>query len=266
MKRLGLRWTIGDVSREGFEALGFSIRGAWKIFNTDASYAVCVNTIPITQARELVGEVLADVEWHAVTFDDLPDFLKPHLDGGMSEGVGWKFAPLRLFPEHYELALDNDCILWEMPEAIGLWLGDSHDGRCVIAEDVKTCFGQFEKFCGPEPRNSGIRGLPPGFDLEQAMKTVLRQHPVALRSELDEQGLQCAAVSLQQPAFGVKVDEVTICSPFPPHLKYLGKCGAHFVGLNAKQLPWESAGRPASDLTREHWLYHRDVVCQKVSS
>ncbi len=36
--------------------------------------------------------------------------------------MGWKLVPLRLFPDAYELALDNDCILWEMPEGLRRWL------------------------------------------------------------------------------------------------------------------------------------------------
>lgn len=263
LKCVGLRWTVGDVSREGFEALSLSIRGAWKIFQNGASYSVCVNTISLAHARELVGELAADVDWRAVTFEDLPTFLRPHLDHKMSQGVGWKFVPLQIFPDRFELALDNDCILWEMPEAIRLWLNDTHQNeKCVFAEDVKTCFGQFAKFCGPEPRNSGIRGLPPGFDLEHALKIVLQQNPVKLTSELDEQGLQCVAVSLKEQPLTVKLKEVTICSPFPPHMNYLGTCGAHFVGLNAKHLPWEYEGRPASELTRENWSRHRDTICQ----
>jgi hypothetical protein len=46
---------------------------------------------------------------------------------------------------------------------------------------------------------------------------------------------------------------VTICSPFWPHRDSLGRCGAHFVGLNARDLPWSYDGRPASDVTRENW-------------
>ena len=263
MKRVGLRWTVGDVSREGFDALNLSLRGAWKIFQDDASYAVCVNTVSVAHARELVGDLPADVEWHAVTFAELPEFLKPYMDQQMSEGVGWKFVPLQMFPDRFELALDNDCILWEMPAAIRRWLNNYQDNQtCVFAEDVKTCFGKFAGLCGPEPRNSGIRGLPPGFDFERSLKIVLQENPVKLTSELDEQGLQCAAVSLKTQPFTVTVKEVTICSPFAPHMNYLGTCGAHFVGLNARQLPWAFEGHSASELTRGNWSRHRDTILQ----
>ncbi len=260
--RLGVRWTIGDVSAQGFEALRLSVWGARKVFGPEAALMVCVNSIPVDQARKLTGPVPAELKWRQATPAELPAFLQPHLDGGMAEGVGWKFAPLQIFPDHFELALDNDCILWELPSAIRAWLGKP--GRCLLAEDVRTCLGQFAKFCGPEPRNSGIRGLPPGFDLEQAFRRILREHAVTLVSELDEQGLQTAAVSLDGAPLVVALEEVAICSPFPPHLPHLGRCGAHFVGLNAKQLPWSLEGRPAVDYIREHWQRHRPELYRKV--
>ena len=63
------------------------------------------------------------------------------------------------------LSLDNDCILWEAPPAIRQWVEEDDPTRCVAAEDVLACFGQFAPLCGPEPRNGGIRGLPPAFSL-----------------------------------------------------------------------------------------------------
>lgn len=191
--------------------------------------------------------------WHgnASTKDEFPDFIREHVDERMSEGVSWKFVPLQLFADRYELALDNDCIMWGVPEAFSLWLAGRGDRWCVFAEDVCTCLGQFTDLCDPEPRNSGTRGLHPGFDLEGAMREVFLRRPVKLTSELDEQGLQAAAISLVREPLVVTVEEVTICSPFPPHLPFLGRCGAHFVGLNAKQLSWKFHGRPATELIRE---------------
>ena len=37
---LGVRWTIGDVSDAGFEALRYSIWSMWKLFGDNAKYAV----------------------------------------------------------------------------------------------------------------------------------------------------------------------------------------------------------------------------------
>lgn len=262
-QRLGVRWTIGDVNPYGFEALRLSVWGAWRIFGPETALLVCVNTISIDSARRQVGPLPPSVTWRSST-SDLPDFLKPHLSSGMAEGTAWKFSPLRVFADRYALALDNDVLLWEIPEGIRRWLEAGDPERCLVAEDVSRCFGQFEALCGPEPRNSGICGLPPGFDYEAALRQILLEKPVVMTSELDEQGLQVAALRLRGEPCVVTAEDVTICSPFPPHVPHLGRCGAHFVGLNTKSMPWSLNGRPATEYIREHWERHRNAVYERV--
>ena len=92
---------------------------------------------------------------------------------------------------------------------------------------------------------------------------MLRQNPVLLESELDEQGLQIAALSLDKPPLVVTLEEVTICSPFHPHIPHLGRCGAHFVGINARHIPWSYYGQPATEL-RQHWQEHRAELYRRV--
>lgn len=260
MPPLTIRWTIGDVSDYGFEALRMSVWGLWHLLGNQTEYVVCANTVPMQLAQQLTGELPPAVTWRDVTAE-FPEFLRVYFDEHKAEGVGWKFAPPRLRPASLELALDNDCILWELPDAIVKWLRTP--GSFVFAEDVQACFGQFSEICGPQPRNSGIRGLPPGFDLSEAMLKLLREKSFTLRSELDEQGLQAAVIGRHQP-FIVSTAEVSICSPFPPHRRTLGTCGAHFVGLNAKSLPWEYKGRPGVDYIREHWTAHLPNIREKI--
>ncbi len=259
VETLGIRWTVGDVSPLGFEALRLSIWGAWRLFGPEAAYGVVVNTIPVDRARALTGEVPEAVAWRVVS-GTVPPVLAAHLDDGMAEGVGWKFDPLRVFPDRFELALDNDLILWGLPHAVRHWLDRGAQRVCVLSEDVRPCFGRFSSLCGRQPRNTGLRGLPPGFDLGMALRAVLSIHPHRLDSECDEQGLQVAALSLGAEPVMVTLNEVTVCSPFYPHLSYLGRCGAHFVGLNRKDLPWRYYDRPAKECMVDHWHRHRLAV------
>ncbi|HET8728699.1 MAG TPA: hypothetical protein VFO41_14420 [Alphaproteobacteria bacterium] len=261
-QRIGIRWTIGNVSPRGFEALRLSIWGAYQAFGPEAAYLVCVNTLTCDQARARTGPVPDRVEWQPA--GATPDLLQGHLDPDMAEGVAWKFAPLRFFPNRYEIALDNDCILWAVPDAVRRWLDAADAAACLMAEDVKLALGQFEDLCGPRPVNSGIRGLPPGFDLGAAIEAVLARRPVMLHSELDEQGLQAAALSRKKPLHIVSLDEVTICSPFWPHVPRLGRHGAHFVGLNARDLPWTYYDRPAVDCIAENWANHATELRRRV--
>jgi hypothetical protein len=258
----GVRWTIGDVSPRGFEALRLSIHGAVRLFGQAARYVVYVNSMELSAARALTGPVPDAVEWREAPREP-PAVLREHLDAGMAEGVAWKFAPLTAFADRRELALDNDVILWEAPRALSAWLDGPPDGR-LVAEDVAAGHGAFADLCGAEPRNSGIRGTPAGYDLAAALGEVLRRRPVRLGSELDEQGLQVAALSLEGPPFVVRTEDVSICSPFWPHQPELGRCGAHFVGLNAREIPWRYYERPATEVRIEHWERRRPELYARV--
>jgi len=142
--------------------------------------------------------------------------------------------------------------------AIRDWL----DGRAdfVLAADVRPCFGRFAALCGDRSLNSGVRAVSPGF----ALDVVLARVPGALTSELDEQGLQCAALLAAGATAVVELDEVTICSPFPPHLWHLGRAGAHFVGLNTRVLGFRFEGRAAEDVRAEHWDGHYPEIVRRV--
>jgi hypothetical protein len=258
----GIRWTIGDVSPAGYEALRLSVHGAARLFGAQARYLICVNTVPLDEARRRCGELPLNVEWRQIA-PTIPDVLRGHLDDEMAEGVGWKFLPLRAFPERPEIALDNDVILWELPPAIKSWLGDN-DQPALISADVTPAYGCFAGMCGSEPRNSGIRGIKPDLDYAAALGEALRRNPAQLRSELDEQGLQVAALSLHHPPAVVPVSDVSICSPFHPHSPQPGSCGAHFVGLNSRDLPWRYYDRPATELRAAHWRAMRPRIYPQV--
>jgi hypothetical protein len=261
--RVCVRWTVGDVSPAGYEALRLSIHGALRLFGPETRYEVCVNTLTEIEARSRTGPVPEQVRWRRVEAD-LPAPLRAFLDGGMTEGTAWKLLPVRLDPDAFELALDNDVILWALPPALARWLAEPGAAHRVIAADVRPAHGAFAGLCGPEPRNSGIRALPPGFDYEAEIAAVLAEHPAALTSELDEQGLQVAALSRRGDVLVVGTEEVSICSPFPPHTPGLGRCGAHFVGLNARDIPWAYYDRPAIEVRLEHWRRHRPALYGRV--
>lgn len=259
--RLGVRWTIGNASEAGWQALRLSILGAWAIFGPDAVYAVCVNSCDAERMRRSLGKLPDEVAWIQVT-EMNPRFL-PFCDESRSEGTAWKFSPVRCFPDRHELALDNDCILWSCPTAVRAWLSRHSD--FLLAADVAPANGVFGDLTGPVALNSGIRGFPPGFDYESRLIEILRDSGCILRRELDEQGLQVAALTGSAHYHVVCLDDVTICSPFPPHLSHPGGCGAHFVGLNVWHLPWDFHGRPATEWRLEHWHAHLPELERRVA-
>lgn len=258
---LALRWIIGAVSAQGFQALQLSLWGAHWVFGPYAEYVVTVNSISAAEARTRTGRLPCSVTWMECD-TELPDFLLEHVDAAMAQGVAWKFVPPRLFPDRYEIAFDNDCIIWAMPHAIRDWFLPENSTRCIVAQDVLRMLGKFDEVCGPGEFNAGIRGYPPGFDYEAALREVLCDHPVQLTTELDEQGLQAVAMTRHATPLTITIDDVTICSPFPSHRQALGHCGAHFVGLNSHALGWNYFGRPATQCTREHWAKHRRAIAE----
>lgn len=270
--RLALRWTVGDVRERGYEMLWFSLVCAFRVFGPKAKYLVCVNTIPVDEARSRTGrlppEIEAAIAWRQVTKADLATQLLPYVDSGCIEGMGWKLAPLRSFPDRYELAIDNDCIVWALPESVRQWLSEPQS--FLFAEDVDRCFGAFEPQCDAVLRehsvrglNAGIRGLPPGVDLGEALAAALAEAdrharertglPLDLSGEIEEQGLQAAAIARMQPLHLVRLAEVNLSSPFWPKTPGFGSCGAHFVGMNARHIPWNYYDRPADEWLAEHW-------------
>lgn len=258
---LGVRWTVGDVSARGWEALRVSVHCAVRLFGEEAEYVICVNTVGMQRARELAGEMPGGVRWLGMGAEEIPKFLRPHLGHAMAEGVGWKLLPVRVFPERHELALDNDCILWERPAALVAWM--AAEDRMLMAADTERSLGVFQDAAVPGAINSGIRGLPPGFDLAGALGVTLEEESartgrvVKLESELDEQGLQAVALHRDGPALVVSTRDVSICSPFWPREPEMGTCGAHFVGLNSKHIPWDYFDRSGDAVRREHWDLHR---------
>lgn len=258
LDRLAIRWTIGPVSEPGFEALHLSAWGAWRAFGA-VPRVVCVNGLSVGEARERAGPLPPGLDWRDTTHE-VPPHLAPVFGGGMAEGAAWKLVPLRCFPGAFELALDNDCILWDVPVALARWLDQPATGRaCLLGEDVKPCYGQFAALAPDLSLNAGLRGVPPAFDLAREVAAVLAAraratgHPVRFEQGLDEQGLQVAALARGGALLVVALDDVAVCSPFWPHRPGLGRCGAHFVGLNAPTLPFDYYGRPADAWMREHW-------------
>jgi hypothetical protein len=102
-----VRWTIGDVSQEGFDALRLSVWGMRKLFGDEADYVLCVNSLSVYDARRKTGDLPSGITWLESTEEDAPAFLRDHVYEGMAEGVAWKFAPLRFFPDRHELALEH---------------------------------------------------------------------------------------------------------------------------------------------------------------
>jgi hypothetical protein len=138
---VGVRWTVGDLSTRGWEAIRVSVHCAVRLFEPRTEYVICVNTVVLESAQERAGVIAECVRWLEVSSADVPSFLLPPRTA-TAQGVGWKLVPTRIFPDAYELSLDNDCILWQKPTVLDQWLGNAN--RTLLAEDMQRCLGHFQ--------------------------------------------------------------------------------------------------------------------------
>ena len=130
------------------------------MFGREAGYVICVNSVPLELAKGRTGELPEGVSWREVGRDEVPGWLEARLDPEMAEGVGWKLVPAQVWPERWEIALDNDCIVWAMPEGMLEFL--ERRDRTLMAEDADRCLGQFDALAPAGRINSGIRGVAAG--------------------------------------------------------------------------------------------------------
>lgn len=213
------------MSTRGFEALSLSLWGAWRLFGPEPDYVVCVNTVTVDDVRRRLGETPPDLLLVQAQAAYLPAWLRPCIDSTFAGGAAWKLAPVRVAPACLELSLDNDLILWRMPSSLAGWLDQGSGYLC--AEDVARTYGKLDPLCDEEPRNSAIRGLPPGFSYDVSLRRLAEGIPLILDSAADERGLEVAALERRQAGYVVDREEVGSQS--------LGSHGAHFAGLNAKK-------------------------------
>lgn len=143
MKML-FRWTFGITMPAGLECLKISLRQVKKFF-PDAYRVVCYN-----------GNGKLDVDCDEVIYQKGEGWV----------GTAWKFGTPRLLPDGFEIYLDNDLVFLEkIPlEKWQPWWG-------FACEDIMTIHGAYQHKLPPGYSfNSGLFGLPPGFEFDELVK------------------------------------------------------------------------------------------------
>jgi hypothetical protein len=169
------RWTIGNASKIGLEILRESIIQAKKNLS-DFDFYVCSNSdsekVHDLCKRQKVKHLIQTKNIN-LPFETIGSF--------------WKLSPARIDLSSYEIICDNDLILAKRLDEINYFLKSDVP---LICEENLFCFGKFSKFID-RPYNSGIYGLPPGFDFEARLikKWIEKKSMVPLNSYNDEQGL-----------------------------------------------------------------------------
>lgn len=183
-----IRYTMGRVSRAGWDILTESVRLVKKVYD-DFDVVVCHNKLTDGEVCELERLGVA-----VLRQDDLP---KPFAfyddDEGRVRNFCWKLVPLRLRPGAHELWLDNDIILRDRLAGIDNWLTKNTG---LIGTGFNSDYGRFaDKLASDLPDKetycAGLFGLPPGFDFAAE---VVKHIDKPLRG-FDEQGLVSLVVT-----------------------------------------------------------------------
>lgn len=134
----------------------------------------------------------------------------------------------------YELWLDNDVIIWNMPPSIAKWIGSK---AILLSSDLeagmaKHGYGIFQAEADqyPIPINSGVVGLPPGLDIAKELTRIYKSKTGENWSKhCTEQGGMSRMFYMitGYDKMIMSHEEVNLCSR-----KIVSKHGTHLWGLN----------------------------------
>jgi hypothetical protein len=217
-----LRWTMGGVSKQGQRLLRWSVRSVQKVYGDEFDYLICYNNLDPASLAD-TGLPLRPQE-----ADALP--LPP-------KGVAWKLYPPRVAPDRHEVWLDNDIIIYRRIPGLDDFL--RQDNAAVMTEGLERRCGRWDGLHPPggPNLNSGLFGIPPGFDFRAAMMELLNsQGFTSWEDYFDEQGL--VALVLKQH-FGDRLrvvgnQDISICF----YNFYMGRCGCHLSNVNISKLEY----------------------------
>jgi len=217
-----IRITVGPVSEQGMDVLRWSVQN-FKALYPECDVCVCFNQIGSGSLSKLNVPLVKQEDYiHSLPYPPLDDYQ-----------VAWKIYPPRLRPDEHEVIVDNDILVFKRIKELDDFLkSDSvllyqglNEGRC----------GQYQDLVPSGIRiNSGIFGMPPGFDPE--FESIIRPW----NNYYDEQGLVAAAL-LRHPRYQIlpltKVPIVQVGWSIKDFLRNEQICGIHFAGVNIQYHP-----------------------------
>jgi FkbM family methyltransferase len=225
------RWTIGDVRPIGFRLLARSVRMAQQTFGKDTwEWVISHNNLNNEQLRQVCD--VADT--YGVRLIDNTNVPFPISGRGPTL---WKLTPPRLDINRHEIVCDNDIVIFKSIDVIEKFLAS--DRHCILCNDPfpSRAFGRFHNNMDTDERyHSGLYGLPPGFNFQEALDYY---HTGSLYGYFDEQGLICSALH-KQPLLRISASDLVVLLPAGevtadgerPYASPGTECGYHFVQSN----------------------------------
>lgn len=211
-----LRWTIGEVHACGYRTLRDSVKRLRDLYDFD--FVICHNNQNPAQLEFLksLGVELID----QIGYQSLEKY------------TFMKLSPSRLRPEGHEIFLDNDVVLYKKIPEIDQFI---ESDATLVYEGLYGLHGAYSLPKGIHV-NSGIFGLPPGYEFETWLKHNWLDLPAP--SKFDEQGLVGKCL-LDHSAYIIlpqcRVPILESHFDYKAHRKNQSACGFHFVGANREE-------------------------------
>ena len=246
------RWTVGNVSDAGLDVLEESVRMAKEnLAQYGFDWVICHNSLPDEKLARLkqLNTNLFQQSWNRLPINQVES---EELNQRVINAI-WKVCPARLRPQSHEIIVDNDLVLRRPFPQLDIFLNSN---SLLLLQDPLRFYGTYDGAVSSELQlNSGLIGLPPGYDFGGAIRNEWDHcGQLGVWNLEDEQGLLAATLSKSRlPKVWVPKDVVVELHPngiwhswddaFKNlHYEFTGKeAGLHFVEINRKpnHLPWQ---------------------------
>lgn len=155
-----IRWTFGETkerttSLQAFDMLECSVLWAKKIFPKSKRYII-FNSLKDLKSLDRLKKI---AHKNAYLLE-----VKSNWNNDTKNSF-WKYVPLRVDENKYELLLDSDIVLWELPKTIEEW--SKSEGLLINTDWNGANYGHYADLIDKSVVfNAGILGFPPLFHFE----------------------------------------------------------------------------------------------------
>lgn len=229
-----IRWTFGETkerptSLQAYDMLECSLLFALKLF-PNAEMFIVYNSLSNSLSLEKLKRISSN---KAILLEG-----KKEWNNDMKNSF-WKYIPLRIKSDKYELILDSDIVFWKVPETINKWL--KSDGVLLNSDWNGRNYGNYDQSIPKEYQlNAGIIGYPPQFSFILPKVDLLSERFIA------EQGfIVNEFIKSNRELFIIPKNDIFQSNT----VEFINKknkniisdnCGGHFCGCNYCHYPhWD---------------------------
>ena len=197
-----------------------AIKNALRLYKNDFDFLICSNAVNSTCKKKLQDiSRKFDIEVYDQSWIDLPldESLILKSSDRIRQGTFWKLCPARMRLESHEMICDNDIVFVNPINSILEFLEKK---EILMMKEDAFCVGKyFNLFKEKENYNSGLYGLPPGYDFKEDLRKTWSETKYDSLIWRDEQGLVTSTLK-KHKHITIEPDEII-------HLFENGRCSAY---------------------------------------